>query len=61
MIEFMHPWVFLALPLPVLAYLLLPPLAANAALPVPATIRNLIVGLSEQAAARRHALMSLMT
>ena len=56
MIEFMHPWIFLALPVPVFAYLLLPPLAANAALPVPATIRNLIVGLSEQSAARRHAL-----
>lgn len=56
MIEFMHTWVFLALPLPVLAYFVLPPLAANAALPVPATIRNLIVGLSEQSAVHRQGL-----
>ena len=52
MIEFAHPWIFAALPLPFLAWLILPPLAANAALPVPAPIRDLIVGLSEGAQRR---------
>ena len=52
MIDLMHPWVLLALPLPFLAWRLLPAIAANASLPVPAPIRNLIVGLS-QAGERR--------
>ena len=53
MIEFLHPWVLVALPLPVVAWFLLPPLAANAAVPVPLPIRNLIVGLSAQTMGRR--------
>lgn len=52
MIAFMHPWVLAALPLPYLAWRLLPAVAANASLPVPVPIRNLIVGLS--AAGERH-------
>ncbi|NKC13944.1 MAG: VWA domain-containing protein [Gammaproteobacteria bacterium] len=46
MIEFLHPWVFAALPIPWLAWRLLPPLAAHSALPVPLPVRQLIVGLS---------------
>lgn len=47
MIELLRPWVFVLLPLPYLAWRFLPPLAANAALPVPAPIRNLIAGLAD--------------
>ena len=53
MIDLLRPWAFLLLPLPVLAWRLLPALAANAALPVPAPIRNLIADLSDQGQ-RRH-------
>lgn len=53
MIELLRPWVLAFLPLPFLAWRFLPPLAANAALPVPLPIRNLIVGLSAQNQ-RRH-------
>jgi Ca-activated chloride channel family protein len=47
-IEFLRPWVFLLLPLPVLAWRFLPPLEARAALSVPAPVRDLIVGLSTE-------------
>lgn len=53
MIELMRPWAFALLPLPFLAWRFLPALAANAALPVPAPIRGLISGLSEQGHFRR--------
>lgn len=53
MIEFVRTWALFLLPLPVMAWWLLPPLAANAVLPVPAPIRNLIAGLSDEAQ-RRH-------
>lgn len=53
MIDLLRPWVFVLLPLPYLAWRVLPPLVANAALPVPSPIRNLIVGLSEHGQ-RRH-------
>lgn len=53
MIGLMHPWVLLALPLPVIAWLLLPAVAAKASLPVPLPIRNLIVRLSEAGERRR--------
>lgn len=54
MIDLLRPWVFVALPLPFLAWRFLPPLAANAALPVPTPVRDLIVCLSEQGQRRRH-------
>ena len=53
MIELLRPWALVLLPLPFLAWRLLPPLAANAALPVPAPIRDLITGLSAQGRRRR--------
>ncbi|MGI9452025.1 MAG: VWA domain-containing protein [Geminicoccaceae bacterium] len=53
MIELLRPWVFFLLPLPYLAWRWLPLLDAKAALPVPAPIRDLIVGLSAQGQ-RRH-------
>ena len=53
MIELLRPWVFFLLPLPYLAWRWLPPLDAKAALPVPAPVRDLIVGLSAQGQ-RRH-------
>lgn len=53
MIELFRPWVFLLLPLPFLAWRLLPPLDARAALPVPASVRDLIVGLSSEGRRRR--------
>lgn len=53
MIELLRPWVFLFLPLPYLAWRLLPPLDAKAALSIPAPIRDLIVGLSTQRQRRR--------
>ena len=53
MIDLLRPWVLMLLPLPFLAWRFLPPLAANAALPVPLPIRNLIVALSDQGQ-RRH-------
>jgi Ca-activated chloride channel family protein len=46
MIEFLRPWVFLLLPLPVLAWYLLPALPARATLPVPATVHALLLALS---------------
>ena len=55
MIELMRPWAFFLLPLPWLAWRLLPAIAANAALPVPAPIRGLISGLSDQGQRRRQA------
>lgn len=54
MIDLLRPWVFIVLPLPFIAWRLLPPLAAKAALPVPTPIRNLIVGLSERGQRRQH-------
>ncbi len=53
MIELLRPWALVLLPLPFLAWRSLPPLAANAALPVPAPIRDLITGLSAQGRRRR--------
>lgn len=53
MIEFLRPWVFFLLPLPFLAWRFLPPLDAKAALPVPAPVRDLIVGLSTEGQRRR--------
>jgi Ca-activated chloride channel family protein len=53
MIDLLRPWVFVLLPLPFLAWRFLPPLTANAALPVPLSIRNLMTGLSDQGQ-RRH-------
>ena len=52
MISLMHPWVLLALPLPLLAWRLLPVIAANASLPVPVPIQRLIVRLSESGEGR---------
>lgn len=49
----MHPWVLLALPLPYLAWRLLPAIAARASLPVPMPVRNLIVRLAETSERRR--------
>ena len=54
MIDLLRPWVFIVLPLPFVAWRLLPPLAANSALPIPATIRNYLVTLSGQSERRRH-------
>ncbi|MGI9407884.1 MAG: hypothetical protein ACR2O4_16025, partial [Hyphomicrobiaceae bacterium] len=54
MIDLLRPWTFIALPLPFLAWRFFPPLAANAALPVPSPIRNLIVRLSGQGHRRFH-------
>jgi Ca-activated chloride channel family protein len=53
MIDLLRPWIFLLLPLPFLAWRFLPPLSANAALPIPVPIRNLIVGLSDPGQRRR--------
>lgn len=53
MIDLMRPWVFVLLPLPLLAWRILPAIAANAALPVPAPIRGLISGLSDEGRRRR--------
>ena len=53
MIDLLRPWVLALLPLPFLAWRLLPALAANAALPVPLPIRNLIVALSDQGQRRQ--------
>jgi len=53
MIDLLRPWAFLLLPLPLLAWRLLPAVAANAALPIPAPIRGLISGLSDQGQLRR--------
>lgn len=53
MIGLMHPWVLAALPLPILAWYLLPAIAAKASLPVPQTVRNLIVRLAEIGERRR--------
>ncbi|MEM7252353.1 MAG: VWA domain-containing protein [Pseudomonadota bacterium] len=54
MIDLLRPWVLVLLPLPWLAWRLLPPLAANAALPVPTSIRNLMLALSGQSERRAH-------
>lgn len=54
MIELLRPWVFFVVPLPWLAWRFLPPLAANAALPVPTPVRKLIVGLSKQSERSRY-------
>jgi Ca-activated chloride channel family protein len=53
MIDLLRPWVFIVLPLPFVAWRLLPPLAANAALPVPAMIRDYLVGLSTEQGERQ--------
>jgi Ca-activated chloride channel family protein len=53
MIELLRPWVLVLLPLPFLAWRFLPPVAANAALPVPAPIRTLIAGMSDQGQRRQ--------
>ncbi len=53
MIEFLRPWALALLPLPLAAWWLLPALAADAALPVPAPIGGLISGLSGQGRRRR--------
>ncbi len=48
MIELLRPWALALLPLPVLAWRLLPAAAARAALPVPVPVRRLFSGLSAQ-------------
>lgn len=53
MIDLLRPWVFVLLPLPFLAWRVLPAVAANAALPVPAPIRGLFSGLSDQGQRRQ--------
>ncbi len=46
MIEFIRPWALLALPLPFLAWRLLPALPVPSAVPVPAGVRDLLQGLN---------------
>ena len=53
MILLANPWVLAFLPLPYLAWRLLPAVAARASLPVPMVIRALILRLSESGARRR--------
>ena len=53
MLELLRPWALVLLPLPFLAWRALPAIAANAALPVPAPIRGLMAGLSDQGRRRR--------
>lgn len=53
MIEWLRLWAFVLLPLPFLAWWALPALTANAALPVPAAVRDLMVGLSGDGQRRR--------
>ena len=53
MIDLLRPWVLVLMPLPFLAWRVLPAIATNAALPVPAPIRGLFSGLSDQRR-RRH-------
>ena len=53
MMELLRPWALVLLPLPFLAWRALPAIAANAALPVPAPIRGLMAGLSDQGRRRR--------
>ncbi len=48
MIDLLRPWILALLPLPLLAWRLLPAMAANAALPIPAPVRGLIAGLAGQ-------------
>ena len=55
MIGFLHPWLLLALPLPLVAWRLLPAISAKASLPVPPAVRNLIVRLSQAGERRRSA------
>ena len=55
MIDLLRPWAFFLLPLPLLAWRVLPAMAANAALPIPAPIRGLMSGLSDEGRRRRQA------